>query len=75
MRTDGYVQIDVMRLEEKTAICNLFTPQGVVKIVMSKEDYYFLKGAGFFIWDAKMADGKSEVNTSKAYYLKNDSNA
>ncbi len=70
MRTDGFVQIDVVKLEERTAVCNLYTPEGTVKIVMTKDDYHFLRGSGFFIWNEKDAKGRDEINTSKAYYLK-----
>jgi hypothetical protein len=69
MRTDGFVQIDVTAIKGDTAVCNLYTPAGAVKIVMRREDYEYLCQNGFFIWTLKESQGKQEINTTKAYYI------
>lgn len=68
MRTDNYVQIDVMKILEGSVECNLYTPEGTVKIFMPNSDYQHLTRNGFFIRDGKSEDSAGVFNTTVPYY-------
>jgi hypothetical protein len=70
MRSDNYIQIDVMNISEKIAIveCNMYTPEGCVKIAMSRTDYDQLQRNGFFIRPGTTADSAGVFNTTIPYY-------
>lgn len=61
------VQIDVKQIEGSAVHCNLYTPEGVAKIVMDKVDYDYLVKKGFFIRDGKERDSANILNTTDTY--------
>lgn len=64
---DLYVQIDVKKVTEKYAICNLYTGVLCVEMIIRMEDYDYLKRKGFFIRDGKAADSAGVLNTTEIY--------
>lgn len=68
MRTDNYVQIDVMEVQESAVVCWLYTPEGTVRILMTVTDYEQLNRNNFFIRDGKDKDSAGVVNTTVPYY-------
>lgn len=61
------MQIDLIKIENKTAVCNLYTGDRCVRIVMTKESYLALLQDGFFIRDGKTADSAGVINTTQEY--------
>lgn len=70
MKTSNYLQIDVITISEKISIveCNLYTPEGTVKIAMNRNDYEHLQRNGFFIRPGTTADSAGVFNTTVPYY-------
>ena len=70
MKTDNYVQIDVMEInqEKQVARCYLYTPEGTITMYIKQEDYEHLTRNGFFIRDGKQVDSAGVLNTTLAYY-------
>lgn len=64
------LQIDVVKVENNTAVCNLYTGDRCVRIIMIESDYGSLKRDGFFIRDGKTKDFAEVINTSREYHLK-----
>lgn len=64
---DMNIQIDVKRVTDQYAICNLYTPVSCVEIVMRKSDYEYLIHKGFFIRDGKEVDSANVLNTTDIY--------
>ena len=69
---DNHMQIDVKKVTDQYAICNLYTPVSCVEIVMRKSDYEFLVHKGFFIRDGKEKDSAGILNTTDTYYSLNN---
>ena len=61
------MQIDVLRIENNTAVCNMYTEARCIRIVMTEADYEALKRDGFFIRSGKEKDSAGVINTSKEY--------
>jgi hypothetical protein len=66
---DRYVQIDVKEIKDSTAVCNLYTGQRCVKVIMLASDYESLQRDGFFIRDGQSKDSAGVLNTSNEYFL------
>jgi hypothetical protein len=62
------VQIDVMHIQNNTAVCNLYTENRCVRIVMHESEYENLLTEGFFIRDGKNVDSAGVLNTTATYY-------
>lgn len=62
------IQIDVKRIENNNvAVCNMYTDNRCVRILMSKQDYECLVRDGFFIRDGKSLDSADMMNTTAVY--------
>lgn len=61
------IQIDVKSVDERVVICNLYTSERCVKIVMANDDYHSLIRDGFFIRDGKELDSANVLNTTDTY--------
>lgn len=64
------MQIDVKRIENKTAVCLLYTGDRCVRMVMAEADYLLLVRDGFFIRDGKTKDSADVINTTLDYQVK-----
>jgi hypothetical protein len=62
------VQIDVMHIKNNTAVCNLYTENRCVRIVMHENEYENLLKEGFFIREGKNVDSAEVLNTTATYY-------
>jgi hypothetical protein len=61
------MQIDVVKIDKTTVVCNLYTGDRCVRIIMTKEDYEALKRDKFFILDGKTPDSAGVLNTTNLY--------
>lgn len=62
------IQIDVIDiLPQGNVVCNLYTPNRCVMIVMSKPSYEALVEDKFFIRDGKEKDSADVINTTATY--------
>jgi len=64
------IQIDVTEIRDGIVICNLYTSERCVKIIMQPHDYQELIRDGFFIRDGKELDSANVLNTTEYYELK-----
>lgn len=62
------MQIDLLRIENNTAVCNLYTDDRCVKIIMSKDDAENLRRDGFFIRKTHEVDSAGVINTTAEYH-------
>ena len=62
------MQIDLLRIENNTAVCNLYTGDRCVKIIMTKEDAELLRRDGFFVRKTHQADSAGVINTTAEYH-------
>jgi hypothetical protein len=62
------MQLDVKRIEKGTAVCNLYTENRCVQIIMTEVDYNNLVRDRFFIRDGKTADSAGVINTTAEYH-------
>lgn len=62
------MQIDVVKIQENIVVCNLYTGDRCVRIIMSQADYEALMRDRFFIRDGKAADSAGVLNTTKEYH-------
>lgn len=62
------MQIDLLRIENNTAVCNLYTGDRCVKIIMTKDDMEALRQDGFFIRKTHRLDSANVINTTKEYH-------
>ena len=65
------IQIDVKELPEdprtNAVVCNLYTGQRCIRILMHESDYKFLLADGFFIRDGKTKDSAGVINTTNDF--------
>jgi len=62
------MQIDLLRIENNTAVCNLYTGDRCVKIIMTKDDAELLRQDGFFIRNIHQVDSAGVINTTAEYH-------
>lgn len=62
------MQIDLLRIENNTAVCNLYTGDRCVKIIMTKDDAELLRQDGFFIRKTHKVDSAGVINTTQEYH-------
>lgn len=62
------MQIDVVKIYVDQVVCNLYTGDRCVRIVMTRPDYDALVRDGFFIRKGKTADSAGVWNTTKEYH-------
>lgn len=62
-----HMQIDIRKIENKTASGYLYTGDRCVKIIMLEEDYRLLIHDGFFIRDGRSEDSAGVLNTTNVY--------
>lgn len=61
------MQIDVVKVQDETVVCNLYTGDRCVRIIMTESDYESLIRDGFFIRNGKRSDSAGVLNTTKEY--------
>jgi hypothetical protein len=61
------LQIDVKRIENGTAVCNLYTGDRCVRIIMTEQSYHELIRDGFFIRDGATKDSADVINTTAEF--------
>jgi hypothetical protein len=68
-KDSDYVQIDLMEEipERGMCRCNMYTPEGCVKIYMSLNDADHLRRNGFFTRKENKADSAGVLNTTEMY--------
>jgi hypothetical protein len=64
------MQLDVVQRGATTIICNLYTENRCVKVVMSRSDYEALVRDGFFIRSGEEQDSAGVWNTTLNYGTK-----
>jgi hypothetical protein len=63
------LQIYVKRIEKGTAVCNLYTGDRCVRIIMTEADYRALTRDGFFIRIGLTTDSADVINTTLEYEM------
>lgn len=65
----NHIQIDVIQVNKATnvTVCNLYTKDRCVKILIQTNDYEDLINDGFFIRDGKTTDSANVLNTTLEY--------
>lgn len=61
------MQIDVIRIEHTTVVCNLQTGDRDVRIIMTLDDYEALKWDRFFVRSTDRQDSAGVYNTTAEY--------
>jgi hypothetical protein len=62
------MQIDLINIENHTAVCNLYTGDRCVRIIMTEADADALKRDGFFIRGQHREDSAGVINTTAEYH-------
>lgn len=62
------MQIDLIRIENHTAVCNLYTGDRCVRIIMTESDAEALKRDEFFIRKQHKEDSAGVINTTVEYH-------
>lgn len=65
-----FIQIDVKKVQDGFAHCNLQTGGRDVAIIMKEEDYDGLMEDGFFLRDGTQRDSAKVWNTTKMFFPK-----
>jgi len=61
------VQIDVKDIKDGWAVCNLYTGERCVELIMPKSKYEELIEDGFFIRNGKERDSANVLNTTDVF--------
>lgn len=61
------MQLDVIHVDEMSAVCNLYADDRCVKVIMRADDYQSLLRDNFFVRDGKEQDDAGVWNTSEVY--------